>query len=386
MQHTLFVVDDDVRGLQVLEAAQTVVAVDDAAVEVVEVAGRETAAVQLHHRAQVRGDDRDGIQHHRRGRFAGLEEGVDDLQTLQGAGFLLPGLGFDDFLQGLGFAFQVERHQAVLYRLGAHSAFEVGAVQRVHLAVQDLVAFQVAHLQGLEFFPNLVVQLQVGFGLVAQRLHFFFGSAAYLVDFGLFPAFLFEGRHLFFHALGAFFDVEVAVLFDQGARGVGFLLHIGEVLVAAVLVHPRNHVGGEVNHLFEVLRCEVQEVPESRGYAFEVPDMGNRRGQLDVAHALAAHRRAGNLYAASFTDDALVTHALVLSARALPVLGGAKDPFVEQAFFLWLQGAVVDGFRFLHLAIRPGVDVVLSRQTDPELVELIRIQHIVSLSFSSWSA
>ena len=53
LQHPLLVADDDLRRAQVEQPLQPVVTVDHAAVEVVEVGGRETAAVQLHHRPQV---------------------------------------------------------------------------------------------------------------------------------------------------------------------------------------------------------------------------------------------------------------------------------------------------------------------------------------------
>ena len=77
------------------------------------------------------------------------------------------------------------------------------------------------------------------------------------------------------------------------------------------------------------------------------------RGQLDVAHALAAHARQGDLDAALLADDALVLHALVLAAQALVVLGRAEDAGAEQAVTLGLEGAVVDGLGLLDLAERP---------------------------------
>src|SRR5690606_10211221 len=46
LQHALLVVDDDIRRLQLHQVPQTVVAVDDAAVEVVQVGGGETAAFE----------------------------------------------------------------------------------------------------------------------------------------------------------------------------------------------------------------------------------------------------------------------------------------------------------------------------------------------------
>ena len=58
LQHALFVADDDVRRAQLHQPLQAVVAVDDAAVEIVEIGRGEAAAVERHQRAQLRRDDR----------------------------------------------------------------------------------------------------------------------------------------------------------------------------------------------------------------------------------------------------------------------------------------------------------------------------------------
>ena len=55
LQHPLLVADDDLRGAEVQQPLEAVVAVDDAAVEVVQVAGGEAATIELDHRAQVGG-------------------------------------------------------------------------------------------------------------------------------------------------------------------------------------------------------------------------------------------------------------------------------------------------------------------------------------------
>ena len=64
LQHPLLVADDDVGGVQLLEPLEAVVPVDDAAVEVVQVGGREPAAVERDERAEVRRDHRDDLEHH----------------------------------------------------------------------------------------------------------------------------------------------------------------------------------------------------------------------------------------------------------------------------------------------------------------------------------
>jgi hypothetical protein len=52
--------------------------------------------------------------------------------------------------------------------------------------------------------------------------------------------------------------------------------------------------------------------------------VGDGRGELDVAHALATDGGLGDLHAAALADDALEADALVLAARALPVAEGPK--------------------------------------------------------------
>ena len=57
LEHALLVADDDLRRLEFQQPLQAVVAVDHAAIEVIQVGGGEAATIQLHHRAQVGRDD-----------------------------------------------------------------------------------------------------------------------------------------------------------------------------------------------------------------------------------------------------------------------------------------------------------------------------------------
>ncbi len=54
LEHPLLVAHDDVRRIQLEQPAQAVVAVDDAAVQIVQIRGREAAAVERHQRTQIR--------------------------------------------------------------------------------------------------------------------------------------------------------------------------------------------------------------------------------------------------------------------------------------------------------------------------------------------
>ena len=109
--------------------------------------------------------------------------------------------------------------------------------------------------------------------------------------------------------------------------------------------------------------------------------MRDRGGELDVAHALAAHGGLGDLDAAALADDALEAHALVLAAGALPVAGRSEDLLPEQAVLLGLERAVVDRLRLLDLTVRPPADVLRGGEADAELVKSGCVEQCFSLSW-----
>jgi len=91
LEHALLVADDDLRRAELEQTLEPVVPVDHAAVEVVQVAGREPAAVELHHGAQVRRDDRKDREDHPLGRRARAEERLHQTEPLDGLLAALPG-------------------------------------------------------------------------------------------------------------------------------------------------------------------------------------------------------------------------------------------------------------------------------------------------------
>uniref|UniRef100_A0A6J5ZJG6 Unannotated protein n=1 Tax=freshwater metagenome TaxID=449393 RepID=A0A6J5ZJG6_9ZZZZ len=74
LQHAALVVDDDLGRTEVKQALEAVVAVDHAPVEVVQVGGREAAAVELDHRAKLRWDHRNRVKNHHLRLIVGAEE------------------------------------------------------------------------------------------------------------------------------------------------------------------------------------------------------------------------------------------------------------------------------------------------------------------------
>src|SRR5699024_11234500 len=104
------------------------------------------------------------------------QEGVDDLEPLQGTGLALSLPGADDLAQALGLGLQVEVLQALLDRAGAHRTLEVVAVPLQQFAVEQLVTLEVADLEVLELLPDQVQVLQIGIGTLAQLCPLAFGA------------------------------------------------------------------------------------------------------------------------------------------------------------------------------------------------------------------
>src|SRR5699024_6987587 len=124
LEHTLFVADDDVRGLELHEPLEAVVAVYDAPVEVVQVAGSEPAAVELDHGADLGRDDGQDVYYHPLGLVAALAEGLDDLEPLDQLGLLLAACGGELLAELHGELLAVYLLEQLFDGLGAHAGVE----------------------------------------------------------------------------------------------------------------------------------------------------------------------------------------------------------------------------------------------------------------------
>src|SRR4029453_19364210 len=106
----------------------------------------------------------------------------------------------------------------------------------------------------------------------------------------------------------------------------------------------------EIEAALELLELHVEQQADAARKRLQEPDVGDRGGQLDMAHALAANLGNGHLDAALFADDALVFHPLVLAAQALVILDRTEDARAEQAVALGLERTVIDRLGLLDLA------------------------------------
>src|SRR5262249_21128946 len=134
----------------------------------------------------------------------------------------------------------------------------------------------------------------------------------------------------------------------------------------------------EVEDLLQLARRDVEEVADAARHALEEPDVRDRRGEVDVPHALAAHLLPRHLDAAALTDDPLLADALVLAAVALPVARRPEDALAEQAVALRLERAVVDRLRLRDLTRRPVADLLAGGKPDPDCVEIVDVDQVLS--------
>src|SRR5215204_3914667 len=160
LEHPLLVVHDHVGSAEVEQATKPVIPVYDPAVEIVQVGGGETAAVELDHRAEVRWQHRDGLHDHPLRSVAAHAEGVDDLEAFDRLLALLPSRGGHDVPEILGLVLEVDLSYKVPYGLCAHTAAEVHSVAVLvaetvlHLAEELLVVHDLARFQRLELLPG----------------------------------------------------------------------------------------------------------------------------------------------------------------------------------------------------------------------------------------
>ena len=269
LQHALLVTHDNVGGAQLDQPFQAIVTVDNPAIQIVQVRGRETPAIQGHQRPQLGRNDRHHVQDHPFGTVRRADKGLDHLQPFDDLLGLQLGLGLGQLDQKLlALAFQIDLGQELLDRLGAN-----------------------------------------------------FSGKAVVAEFVL-------GAHIVFFG-------EKLILLQRGQTGFD------------------NHEAFKIQNPLQILQRHVQQQANAAGQRLEEPDMGDRRGQLDMTHTVAPHLRLGNFNAAFLAGDALVLHALVLAAQAFVILGRAKDTGAEQAVPLRLEGAVIDRLGLLDLAKGP---------------------------------
>ena len=163
LQHALFIAHDNVRRRQLQQSTQAIVAVDDAAIEIVEIGRRESSTIQRHQRSQIGWQHGKHGQNHVLGTVPRLEKGLDQLDPLGQALDLGLRIGAADLLAQLGqFAGQINVLEQVVDRLGTHLGVKFVAIglQRIQILLvgQQLTTLKLGHHARIKNQIGLEVQ------------------------------------------------------------------------------------------------------------------------------------------------------------------------------------------------------------------------------------
>ena len=124
MEHTLFIADDDVGCADFLQFLEAVVAVDDSAIEVIEVTCCKTATVKLNHRTEIGRKDGKHVEDHPFRAVATETECFNDFKALHCAETLLSNAVFNDFFEFLAVLVKVDFHKEFLDGFCTHTDTE----------------------------------------------------------------------------------------------------------------------------------------------------------------------------------------------------------------------------------------------------------------------
>ena len=155
LKHSLLVADDDVGRAEFDELLEPVVAVDDPAIEVVEVAGRISAAVERDHRAQLGRKHRKHVENHPFGTGIPHAERLNHLEPLDRLELALSGVGGrDNLLESVRLFVEVNLHQQLFDRFGAHADAESAVTVFVEgvavFALVENLLFDEVRLAGID--------------------------------------------------------------------------------------------------------------------------------------------------------------------------------------------------------------------------------------------
>ena len=296
LEHPLLVVDDDLRCTEVEETLEAVVPVDDPSIQVVQIGGGEAAAVELHHRPELGWDHRHDVEDHRPRivlAAALLVAPVERSHDLEPLDRLLLALG----RQWLGAVFGLDREPELQLlivevdpvdqlsdRVGAHTTLEIVAESVDHLTPQHLVFENLAGEELLELLPGSIENVELHFVLLAGGGELLFEGALTGPDLGVLGTVGLHAGDFLLELFVLLGQAELHLLRDGLALADHLRFEVGEILGPLLLVDPGHEVGGEVDHLLELLGLELlarlrahEQVGQPRAGAAQIPDVHARR-------------------------------------------------------------------------------------------------------------
>ena len=130
LEHPFFVARNNFRRADLDQFFQTVVAVDDSAVQIIQVGSRKPSAVQRHHRAQVGRNDRYDQRQHPFQFDAGLDKALEQFYPFERFFLVHRFITLHHFFQMLDLFVEFHVLQDPAYRFRADTSREYLAITR----------------------------------------------------------------------------------------------------------------------------------------------------------------------------------------------------------------------------------------------------------------
>ena len=293
--------------------------------------------------------------------------------------------GIDSFLQHTFFVsdddfrsteFQKSLQTVVSIDDAAIKVIQVGGGETAAIELDHRAQIRRDDRQDREDHPfRLVAGVQEGFDFFETTDASDLALAASFFDFFLQCFFQLWQIELFQQVLDGFcahlgFECFLAI----SSYGILIFLFIQDLALGQVrIARIEDDISSEVEDSFELARRDLKDEADTGRRTLEIPDMGNRAGQRNMAHAFTADFGRGDFDAALVADGASVTHLFVLAAFAFPVFGRSENLFTEETVGFCLQGSVIDGFRLCHFPVRPFKDLFRRSDTDFHGIKFIYI-------------
>ena len=124
LKHTFFITHDDIRCAEFQKSLQTVVTVDDSAIQIIHIRCRKTTTIELYHWTKIRWDNRDHCQNHPVRIIAGLAECFDYFQSLDDTRTFLACRSLQLCFEFFGLFVQIDSLQQFLNGFSTHTYTE----------------------------------------------------------------------------------------------------------------------------------------------------------------------------------------------------------------------------------------------------------------------
>ena len=371
LEHAFLILQDDIGCAEFHKLPETVVSVDDAAVEIIEITGRVASTVELDHGAQIGRQYLEDVEHEMLGSLTRLEEARRELELLE-----------DLFMLGL-------RTVLELFLLLTNKRLEVDTLEK-HLDI--LRSRTPLEDMGKLLVERTIVKLADNLAddnILEERLE------ALVLDIetikvcrktNLYIRELFFVDFLGFELETCLTDDLLCIFLELGFSRLVGILKLAQRLLALILEDIREEVRREIDDLFKFLDRYIEEESYAGRDGLQVPDVDDGCSELDMTRALATYLCGRDLDSAALTDDAFVPDTLVLATGTLEVLTWTEYLLTEESAALRALGSVVDRLGDEDFTVGDRADLILRRDTDGDAGKVVEIFPFGDITFASVEA